>query len=336
MKLLTLVTTLAVWIVPSAVAQSAARDTLLVVVNRAPESVSIYKTEASSLTLVKTIPTGKAPREVCIAPDGRRAYVTNQGGASVTVVDLDSATVVATITNPELKAPDGCVVSPDSRKLYVAASGKDSVFVIATETNHVVKEIPAPLKVLRRVTFSPDATKLYLTSNQTPEIAVLDPKTDTFVRSIKVGNENRGGLAFSPDGKTMVSGSVEDDTLYYIDAATEQTRRIIGVPGSPQRIEISPANHIFVLCRIGGRTPDHTYRPVLFGIFDSEKHDKSISLPVGQSPWGLAMTRDGKTLYVSSNSDNHIMIVDADTMKVLSTVPTEKDPNGIALRHGGH
>ena len=209
------------------------------------------------------------------------------------------------------------------------------MFVIATDTNQIVKEIPVQLHVLRRVTFSPDGTKLYVTCNQTPEIAVIDPKTDTFLRSIKVGNENRGGLAFSPDGKTMVSGSVEDDTLYYIDAASEKTKRIIGIPGSPQRIEISPANHVFVLCRIGGKAPDQQYRPVLFGIFDPEKHDKSISLPVGQAPWGLAMTRDGKMLYVSSNSDNHIMIVDAETMKVLSTIPTEKDPNGIALRQGG-
>jgi YVTN family beta-propeller protein len=177
---------------------------------------------------------------------------------------------------------------------------------------------------------------LYLTANNTPEIAVIDPKTDTVLRSIKVGNENRGGLAFSPDGKTMVSGSVEDDTLYYIDAASERTKRIVGIPGSPQRIEITPANHIFVLCRMGGKNPDQAYRPVLFGIFDPEKHDKSISLPVGQNPWGLAMSRDGKMLYVSSNTDNHIMIVDADTMKVLNTIPTEKDPNGIALRQGGN
>lgn len=315
-------------------ARASAHDTLLVVVNRAPESVSLYKAAGPSLTLVKTLPAGKAPREVCVSPDGRRAYVTNQGGTSVTAVDLDEAAVVATITSPEMKAPDGCVVSPDSRTLYVAASGKDSVFVIATETNRIVKEIPVKLHVLRRLTFSPDGTKLYLTSNQTPEIAVIDPKAGAVVRSIAVGNENRGGLAFMPDGKTIVSGSVEDDTLYYIDAATERTRRIIGIPGSPQRIEITPSNHIFVLCRIGQKTPDQTYRPVLFGIFDPEKHDTSISLPVGQSPWGLAMTRDGKTLYVSSNTDNNIMVVDAETMKVLNTIPSEKDPNGIALREG--
>lgn len=315
-----------------ATADAAAREPLLVVVNRAPGSVSLYKTSAGSLELVKTLPAGKAPREVCVAPDGRRAYVSNQGETSITVVDLDAASVVATITHPEMKAPDGCVVSPDSQKLYVAAAGKDSVFVFATGTNKLLKEIPVRLAGLRRVTFSPDGTKLYLTCNRTPEIAVIDPKTDSVVQSIKVGNENRGGLAFSPDGKTLVSGSVEDDTLYFIDVATGQTKRILGVPGSPQRVEITPTNHIFVLCRIGGRNPDKTFRPVLFGIFDLEKHENSISLPVSQMPWGLAMSRDGKTLYLSSNSDNTIMIVDADTMKVLHTIPTEKDPNGIALR----
>jgi YVTN family beta-propeller protein len=313
-------------------ARASARDALLVVVNRTPETVSLYRAASTSLTLVKTLPTGKTPREVCVSPDGTRAYVTNQGATSITVVDLDAAAILATISNPELKAPDGCVVSPDSRKLYVAAAGKDSVFVIATDTNEIVKEIPVKLHVLRRLTFSPDGTKLYLTCNQTPEIAVIDPETETVVRSIRAGNEVRGGLAFTPDHKTIVAGSVEDDTLYFIDAATEQVKRIIGIPGSPQRIEIAASNHIFVLCRIGQRQPDQTYHPVLFGIFDPDKHDKSISLAVGRNPWGLAMTADGRTLYVSSNTDNHIMIVDAETMKVLNTIPSEKDPNGIALR----
>jgi YVTN family beta-propeller protein len=315
-----------------AAAPAAGRDTLLVVVNRAPGTVSLYRTEATGLNLIKTLRVGQAPREVCISPDGTRAYVTNQGEASVSVVDLDAATIAATITNPEMKAPDGCTVSPDSKKLYVAASRKDSVFVIATDTNRILKEIPAKLHVLRRLTFSPDGTQLFLTCNQTPEIAIIDPKSDTVVQSIRVGNENRGGLAFMPDGKTMVAGSVEDDTVYFIDASTLQIKRIIGIPGSPQRIEITPSGHIFVLCRMGEKLPDQTYRPVLFGIFDPAKHDKSISLAVGQAPWGLAMTRDGKLLYVSSNDEDHIMVVDADTMKVLNKIPSEKDPNGIALR----
>src|SRR5438477_3671327 len=97
---------------PRGAMNAAARDTLLVVVNRAPATVSLYRTHATSLELVKTLPTGKAPREVCVSPDGRRAYVTNQGARSVTVVDLDAAAVAATIDNAELKAPDGCVVSP--------------------------------------------------------------------------------------------------------------------------------------------------------------------------------------------------------------------------------
>src|SRR5258706_8975991 len=294
-------------------ATSQARDPLLVVVNREPGTVSLYRVQGASLNLVKNLPVGKGPREVCLSPDGKRAYVSNQGATSVTVVDLDAATVIATISSVEMKGPDGCVVSPDSRKLYIAASGKDSVFVIDTGANRIIKEIPVKLHVPRRLTFSPDGTRLYLTCNQTPEIAVLDPVSETVVQSIRVGNENRGGLAFMPDGKTMVAGSVEDDTLYFIDAATRQTSRVIGIPGSPQRIEITPSGHIFVLCRMGQRMPDQSYRPVLFGIFDPAKHDKSISIPVGQAPWGLAMTRDGKVLYVSNNNDNNIMVIDADS-----------------------
>jgi YVTN family beta-propeller protein len=324
---------LLVWIPVLMAAQSTVRDTLLIVPLRVPGAVAIYKTIGNGLTLLKTLPVGKTPREVCVSSNGKRAYVSNQEGNSVTVLDLDALGVAATITHPNLMTPDGCTVSPDSKKLYMTASGKDEVFVISTETNQVVKEIPIPLSVLRRATFSPDGNTLYVTCNKTQEIAVIDPKTDTVRRTIKVGNENRGGLAFTPDGKTFVAGSVEDDTLYFVDAATEKIERIIGIPGSPQRIEITPTGHIFVLCRIGQKlASNNQYVPVLFGIFNPDKHDESKSLPVGQLPWGLAMTRDGRRLYVSSNTDNSIMVIDGETMAVLNTVTTDRDPQAIGIR----
>ncbi|MEO6239595.1 MAG: YncE family protein [Vicinamibacterales bacterium] len=307
------------------------RDTLLVVVNRAPALATIYRVEVNGLTRLDAVAVGKGPREVCVSPDGRRAYVGNQGASSVTAIDLATRKVIATIDDPALAGADGCVVSADSSRVYVAPSGAAAVAVIGADTLAVVQKIPVPLKVLRRVTFSPDGQRLYVTSNQTPDIAEVDVKTGALTRTIRVGREPRGGLGFLKDG-TIVAGSVEDDTLYFLDPATGAVKRIIGVPASPQRIAVSPSGVLYVLCRIGQKLSGEVSRPTLLAIFNPEKHDESVAADVAQAPWGLAMTASGDRLFVSSNSGDTVQIVDGKTMKVLATVPTDKDPNGLAVR----
>lgn len=315
-------------------ASAAARDKLLVVVSRGENNVSLYKTEGASLTLLKSLPVGKTPREVCLSPDGTRAYVGAQMGNSVTVIDLDAHTVAATITGPELDGADGCGISPDGKKLYVVSNRRDSVSVFNTADNTLRKEIKVPLGVPRRVAFTPDAKHVYVGSNKTPEIAILDTATETLVKTFKVGNEGRGGLAFIAEGKTFLVGNVEDDTISFVDTTTHQVVKTMGVPLSPQRIEISKdGKFAYVLTRIGGHEGGtEVDSPVLFAMPLTEKHDASRFVRVGIAPWGLAVSDDGGHIYVSSNVDSTITVIDGRTLKVLATVPVTKDPQAVAFR----
>jgi YVTN family beta-propeller protein len=305
-------------------AQPAGRDKLLVVVNRAPQTVTIYRVAGKDLTPLKSIPIGRTPREVCLSPDGSTAYVSNADDNSISVIDLSKMAVTTTITDPRIKYPDGGVVNPDGKKLYVVGSQSDSVVVIDTKTNRVTNEIPLDLKTPRRLTFSPDGRRIYAGCNKTPEIAVIDAATEKVIRRIKVGNETRGGLTFTPDGTLLLAGAVEDDTMYYIDAATEQVTRIQGVPASPQRIVVHPKGApTFVLSRITA---------TVYAIGDLMKHDKNVIIPVGQAPWGLDISDDGAFVFASSNTDSNITVIDTATLKTVNVVKTEKDPNGIAFR----
>ena len=315
-------------------ALAAGRDKLLVVVSRGENSVSLYKAAGPTLTLVKSLPVGKTPREVCLSPDGKRAYVAAQEGSSVTVVDLDAQSVVATLSNPELAGADGCGVSPDGKKLYVVSTKRDSVAVFSTADHKLIKDVKVPLGVPRRVAFTPDAKQLYVGSNKTPEIAILDTATDSVVKTFKTGNESRGGLAFTADGKTFFVGNVEDDTVSWVDTSTHQVIKTMGVPLSPQRIEVSKdGKFAYVLTRMGGREGGEAKgSPVLFAMPITDKHDASRFVRVGQSPWGLAVSDDGAHIYVSSNEDSTITVIDGQTLKVLATVPVSKDPQALAFR----
>jgi YVTN family beta-propeller protein len=305
-------------------AQAQTADSLLIVVNRAPRQANIYKASGKTLTLAKTLPVGEGVLETWVSPDGRRAYVANQKSNSITVLDLDALEVAATITHPDLVEPDGGVLTADSKTLYVVAMKRNSVFVIDAVANKVVKEIPVPVQVPRRVILSPDGKKLYVAGNKTPALAVVDLATGAVERQIKAGREPRGGLAFLGDGTTLLNASVEDDTLYTIDAATGETRLVIGVPISPQRLFIAPDGK-------GALVVSRMQDLVMF-IPDTTEHDKNKWAPTGQHPWGAAVTKDFKTIYVANGKDQTISVIDVPTMQTIANIPAGPDPTALAVR----
>jgi YVTN family beta-propeller protein len=305
-------------------AHAAARDQLVLVVNRAPMVLSVFKAEGPTLTLVKKVPIPKESREICLSPDGTRAYVSSLGENSVTVVDLDKLAVIATITDPNLVTADGGVVSSDGKRVYITSTGKDMVVVIDAATNKVIKTIPTGSTAPRRLIISPDGKRMFVGHNKTDLIGVIDLAAGKTVKHIKVGQECRGGFAFTPDGKTLLNGSVEDDTMYYIDMATDTVKKIIGMPFSLQRIEMTPKGVAVALSGGVGRS--------VTIIEHLEHHDATSSVRVGDAAWGLALNADGTYSYSSNYKDGTLSIVDLVNKKLIQTMPIGEDPNGVAFR----
>lgn len=307
----------------SGYAVAASSGPLLVVVNRSAQQIGIFKVSGKSLTSVRTLPAGDTPREVCLSPDGARAYVSNQKGKSITVVDLEQLKVAATITNESLDGPDGCVVSADSSKLYVVATSRNSVFAIATKDYAVLKEIAVPVKDPRRVALSPDTKKLFVAADHTAKIAVIDLAKGSVASTFDVGNEPRG-MAFTPDGKTLLVSQVVDDTITAVDLGTQKITGVRGTPLSPQRVVMSlDGTFAYVLTRM---------EPKLFAMPVKGPHDDSKVLALGKLPWGLAMNPEGTLLYTSIGEENSILVVDTKSFQAVATVPAGKDPAGIAYR----
>jgi len=58
-------------------------------------------------------------------------------------------------------------------------------------------------------------------------------------------------------------------------------------------------------------------------------------IPVGRRPRGIALSRDGRKLYVAASNDNRIDVVDLATRKVVDTLPSGPDPERFALSPDG-
>jgi YVTN family beta-propeller protein len=55
-------------------------------------------------------------------------------------------------------------------------------------------------------------------------------------------------------------------------------------------------------------------------------------IPVGKRPWNMAITPDGKKLYVACGRSNAIAVIDADTNAKVAEIAVGALPWGVAIR----
>jgi YVTN family beta-propeller protein len=66
-------------------------------------------------------------------------------------------------------------------------------------------------------------------------------------------------------------------------------------------------------------------------VIDSEQLSLVNVIPVGQRPWGIALTPDGRKLYTANGLSDDVSVVDTATNKVIATIKAGDGPWGIGL-----
>jgi YVTN family beta-propeller protein len=75
--------------------------------------------------------------------------------------------------------------------------------------------------------------------------------------------------------------------------------------------------------------------PGSVAVFDTSTHQLRTRIPVEVNPYGLALSQDGRRLYVSNWASASVSVVDASSFKVISTLRTGANPNDLALSRDG-
>jgi YVTN family beta-propeller protein len=70
-------------------------------------------------------------------------------------------------------------------------------------------------------------------------------------------------------------------------------------------------------------------------VIDTEAGKVVATIPVVQGPHGMAITQDGRTVYVAGDGSSSLSVIDTATDKVVKTVEVGKTPNGLALTPDG-
>ncbi len=177
-------------------------------------------------------------------------------------------------------------------------------------------------------------------------LVVVDTKTEEIVQRIPLKSA-WFGLAWSPDGKRLfVSGgnanSNRNPTRAPIYIFDYSNGRLSNEP-SARLEETIGTEELFWSGIVHHRKKNILYaanRGTGFGsgnvvAFDSVSGKMLGRIPVEMIPYDLAITPDGKTLYVSNLASKSVSVIDTGAMKVSGSIAVDSNPNQMVLSDDG-
>ena len=70
-------------------------------------------------------------------------------------------------------------------------------------------------------------------------------------------------------------------------------------------------------------------------VIQAANHKVIATIPVGQRPRGITVSRDGRRVFVANSNSDNVSVIDAASLRVIDTLPAGIDPEGITIDRGG-
>jgi YVTN family beta-propeller protein len=311
----------------------------------------------------KQVPLDTLPISSAMTQDGKYLLVLNAGyrPPSVSVIDIATGTVIGS-----QKLQDawlGLAMGPSRDRVYVGGGSTASVFELAFTDGKLqpARTFPVvdaarrtPQDFIADVAFSPDGRLLYASDLYHDSVVVINPQSGMVINRFKTGRRPYR-IVFAPDGKSFFVTHWADGTMGHYDTATGSQLASVRIGSHPTDIvwqnggppDAAPpeageqpalAARIFVAAA-------NTNNVYVVGVSPSKELSviESINLamtprqPVGMTPSGLAVSPDGKRLFVACSDGNVAGVVDISTERshVEGFIPTGWYPTAVRLLPSG-
>lgn len=225
--------------------------------------------------------------------------------------------------------------------LLVANRTGGSISLIDFPTRVEIARLPIGPIIPHEVAVSPDG-RLALTAEYGPEnrhgqhVVLIDIAAARIVGRLDLGPKSRPhSVLFHPDGRHAVSTMQDSDRIAVIELQAMKVVRTLPTGGREgHMVRLSPdASRAYVTSRGAEGT--------LSVIFLNEDRPPVV-IPTGRGAEGIAVTPDGREVWVANRQEETISVVDTASLKVVATVPSrlaagrvEIGANGLAVIPNG-
>lgn len=211
---------------------------------------------------------------------------------------------------------DYLTVDPDTRRLFVTHSA--AVHILDLDSLKPIAEVTG-LKAAHGVALA--GGHAYVSDGDQNAVIEFDPATGKVLKTIPTGKKPDSILFDKASGMVMAFDG-DSDSVSVIDPAKGAVVKTIKLPNGPEFSQTDNAGKVWVNMEEGND----------IGVIDTKTMalTGTIPLPGCDGPAPLAFDPVNRLLF--SGCGNKVMTVtDADSGKVLTTVPVGGDPDGIAF-----
>jgi len=174
-----------------------------------------------------------------LTKDGAFAYAADGDAGVVAIIDTKTDKIVKTLKIGE--QPWRAYNSPDGRWMLVPNNGDSTVSVIDTTSQKIVAQLTAGSD-MTGINYALEGSKAYVISRGDSTVYVFDMKTFGLVTRLKLGtNLALETAATTADGTKIYLASSTNDSVYAIDARTDQMKQIADVGRYPWGVSILAA-----------------------------------------------------------------------------------------------
>jgi len=277
------------------------------------------------------------PAAVNAAPAGGGArmllYVDNSLGNDITVIDLGTLTVVNTIKVGD--QPHALCAPADGRRLFTTIESENNLKTIDTATGKILDTIPVTGKP-NECAATPDGRYVGVPIRDGDSLDIVDMLQKKVVKVLPVKAPHNCFNTGNPDD--LYVSSMGSDEIDVVDLKKMDFSARIPTGGIPRPYAVSSDEKTLytALTRLHGfAIADIGSRKVVERVELPPAPPLNCPLEVDTPTHGLALTPDGRQLWVTSLADGGMYVYDLATRKTSPIIHVGKCPNWVAFSPDG-
>ncbi len=214
---------------------------------------------------------------------------------------------------------DYCVVDTAARRVYV--SHATHVVVLDADSNAIVGDIPDTPGV-HGIALAPDLGRGFISNGKANTVTIFDLKTLKPIGAVKSGGVNPDAIYYDAKSKRVFVFNGRSANAVAISAADGKVAGMIPVGGKPEFAVGDDQGHVYVNVEDKSQLLE----------IDAQKLTVVHRWPLAgcKEPSGLAIDQKNRRLF-SVCGNKKMMVVDADSGKVIATPAIGEDPDAAGF-----